>query len=45
VLVERTSHLVLLARMEDTTAASTLAGFTAKLNAIRAPLRQSLAYD
>jgi transposase, IS30 family len=45
VLVERSSRLVLLARMEDATAASALAGFTAKLNAISAPLRQSLTYD
>ena len=45
VLVERTSRLVLLARMEDATAASALANFTAKLNAISAPLRQSLTYD
>jgi IS30 family transposase len=39
------SRLVLLARMEDATAASALAAFTAKLNAISAPLRQSLTYD
>jgi IS30 family transposase len=45
VLVERTSRLVLLARMEDATAASALTAFTAKLNAISAPLRQSLTYD
>ena len=45
VLVERTSRLVLLAKMDDATAASALAGFTAKLNAIAAPLRQSLTYD
>ena len=45
VLVERTSRLVLLARMEDATAAAALAGFTAKLNAIAAPMRQSLTYD
>jgi len=45
VLVERTSRLVLLARMGDATAASALAGFTAKLNSIAAPLRQSLTYD
>ncbi|MBC8743076.1 IS30 family transposase, partial [Paraburkholderia sp. UCT31] len=32
VLVERTSRLVLLAKMEDATAASALAGFSAKLN-------------
>ena len=34
VLVERTSRLVLLAKMEDATAASALAGFSAKLNSI-----------
>ena len=44
-LVERTSRLVLLAKMEDATAASALAGFTAKLNSIAAPLRQSFTYD
>jgi transposase, IS30 family len=45
VLVERSSRLVLLARREDAPAASALAGLTAKLNAISAPLRQSLPYD
>jgi IS30 family transposase len=45
VLVERSSRLVLLARMENATAASALAGFTAKLNSIAAPMRQSLTYD
>jgi len=45
VLVERTSRLVLLAKMDDATAASALAGFTAKLNSIAAPMRQSLTYD
>ncbi|VTU16324.1 Transposase, IS30 family [Variovorax sp. RA8] len=45
VLVERTSRLVLLARMDDATAASALAGFSAKLNSIAEPLRQSLTYD
>lgn len=45
VLVERTSRLVLLAKMEDATAASALAGFTAKVNSIAAPLRQSFTYD
>ncbi|MBN3763321.1 IS30 family transposase [Burkholderia sp. Ac-20365] len=45
VLVERSSRLVLLARMDDATAASALAGFSAKLNSIAAPLRQSLTYD
>jgi IS30 family transposase len=44
VLVERTSRLVLLARMDDATAASALAGFSAKLNSIAAPLRQSFTY-
>ena len=45
VLVERSSRLVLLARMEDATAASALAGFTVKLNSIAAPMRQSFTYD
>jgi transposase, IS30 family len=45
VLVERTSRLVLLAKMDDATAASALAGFSRKLNSIAAPLRQSLTYD
>jgi IS30 family transposase len=45
VLVERTSRPVLLARMEDATAASALAGFSAKLNSIAAPMRQSFTYD
>lgn len=45
VLVERTSRLVLLAKMQDATAASALAGFSAKLNAIAQPMRQSLTYD
>jgi len=45
VLVERSSGLVLLAKMADATAASGLAGFTAKLNSIAAPMRQSFTYD
>jgi IS30 family transposase len=45
VLVERTSRLVLLAKMEDATAASALAGFSAKLNSIAAPMRKSFTYD
>ena len=45
VLVERTSRLVLLAKMEDATAASALAGFSAKLNAVAEPLRRSFTYD
>lgn len=34
-----------LARMEDATAASALAGISAKLNSIAAPMRQSFTYD
>ena len=45
VLVERTSRLVLLARMQDATAATALAAFTAKLQSIATPLRSSLTYD
>jgi transposase, IS30 family len=45
VLVERTSRLVLLAKMDDATAASALAGFTVKLNSIAEPMRHSLTYD
>ena len=45
VLVKHTSRLVLLACMEDATAASALAAFTAKLNAISAPQRQSPTHD
>jgi IS30 family transposase len=44
VLVKRTSRLVLLARMENATAAAALAAFTVKLNSIAAPMRQSLTY-
>jgi IS30 family transposase len=42
VLVERTTRLVLLAKMPDATAESALAAFTAKLHSIAAPLRQTL---
>ena len=45
VLVERTSRLVLLGKMDDATTASALAGFSAKLNSIAAPLRKSFLYD
>jgi IS30 family transposase len=45
VLVERSSRLVLLAKMQDATAASALAGFSAKLNSIAKPMRHSLTYD
>jgi len=45
VLVERTSRLVVLAKMVDATAASALAGFSAKLNSIPEPMRRSFTYD
>lgn len=45
VLVERTTRFLLLVKMRDATAASALEGFSAKLNAIAEPLRQSLTYD
>ena len=45
ILVERSSRLVLLARTEDATAATALAGFAVKLNLITAPMRHSLTYD
>lgn len=45
VLVERTTRLVLLAKMPDATAESALAAFTFKLNQIAAPMRQTLTYD
>lgn len=45
VLVERSSRLVLLPKMDDATAASALAGFSAKLNSIVEPMCQSLTYD
>ena len=45
VLVERSTRLVPLARMPDATAESALAAFTAKLNHVTAPLRQTLTYD
>ena len=45
VLVERSSRLVLLAKMDNATAASALKAFTQKLNQIATPMRQSLTYD
>jgi IS30 family transposase len=45
VLVERSSRLVMLAKMSDATAASALEGFTAKLRSIAKPMRQTLTYD
>ncbi|MEC5218562.1 IS30 family transposase [Actimicrobium sp. GrIS 1.19] len=44
-LVERTTRLVILARMPDASAASALAGFTAALNRVAAPLRKTMTYD
>ena len=45
VLVERSSRLVLLAKMADATAESALAAFTLKLRGIAQPMRVSLTYD
>jgi len=44
-LVERTTRLVLLARMEGTDARSACLGFTKKLRHVPAPLRKTLTYD
>ena len=44
-LVERTTRLVLLARMDGTDAASASRGFTKKLRQVPAPLRNTLTYD
>ena len=44
-LVERTTRLVLLARMDGTDAASAYRGFTKKLRQVPAPLRKTLTYD
>lgn len=44
-LVERTTRLVLLARMEGTDARSASQGFTRKLRHVPAPLRTTLTYD
>ncbi len=45
VLVERTTRLVILARMKDCTAESALEGFALKLAQIPQPLRKTLTYD
>jgi IS30 family transposase len=45
VLVERSLRRLLLAKMDDATAAAALEGYTRKLNGIAEPLRQSLTYD
>lgn len=44
-LVERTTRLVLLARMDGTDAASAYRGFTKKLQHVPTPLRKTLTYD
>ena len=44
-LVERTTRLVILARMEGTDAGSARVGFTKKLRHVPAPLRKTLTYD
>ena len=44
-LVERTTRLVLLARMDGADAASAYQGFTKKLRHVPAPLRKTLTYD
>ena len=44
-LVERTTRLVLLARMDGTDAESAYQGFTKKLRHVPAPLRKTLTYD
>jgi len=44
-LVERTTRLVLLARMGGTDAANAYQGFTKKLRHVPAPLRKTLTYD
>jgi transposase, IS30 family len=44
-LVERTTRLVILARMEGTDARSARQGFTKKLRHVPAPLRKTLTYD
>jgi transposase, IS30 family len=44
-LVERTTRLVILARMEGTDAVSAHEGFVRKLQHVPAPLRKTLTYD
>ncbi len=44
-LVERTTRLVILARLDGTDARSARQGFTRKLTRVPAPLRKSLTYD
>ena len=44
-LVERSSCLVMLARMEGSTAQAALEGFTEALNRVHEPMRKTLTYD
>ncbi len=44
-LVERSSRLVLLARMDGATADAALAGFTSSLNRVHGSMRKTLTYD
>ncbi|HNG02300.1 MAG TPA: IS30 family transposase [Nitrospira sp.] len=44
-LVERSSRLVMLARMEGSTAQAALADFTEALNRVHEPMRKTLTYD
>jgi len=44
-MVERTSRLVLLTRLEDATADAVLEGFTRRFRRVPEPLRRSLTYD
>lgn len=44
-LVERSSRLVLLARMENASAAAALNGFSRVLNGVPEPMRKTLTYD
>jgi len=44
-LVERTSRLVMLVRMENASAAAALEGFSRVLNGIPEPMRKTLTYD
>jgi len=44
-LVERSSRLLMLARMDGSTAQAALAGFTEALNRVHEPMRKTLTYD
>jgi IS30 family transposase len=44
-LVERTTRLVILARLNGTDAVRAREGFTRKLKHVPAPLRKTLTYD